>query len=162
MMNRFVSLVVASLVLCAPAAAEEIRGKVVAIADGDTLTILDARNDQHRVRLAGIDAPEKNQPFGNQSKQNLSRLVASKAIVADCYKIDRYQRRICRVFLDGVDVPLSQVTSGLAWWYRYYSNEQTAQERETYERAESIAIASRAGLWKDSNPVAPWDWRKSK
>jgi endonuclease YncB( thermonuclease family) len=161
-MNTLISIVVVAVSLYSPAFADEVRGRVVAIADGDTLTILDANKDQHRILLAGIDAPEKNQPFGNQSKDNLSRLVHSKAVVADCYKIDRYQRRICRVHLDGVDIPLAQVTSGLAWWYRTYSSEQTPVERADYERAEASAVAAHGGLWGETNPIPPWEWRKSK
>jgi endonuclease YncB( thermonuclease family) len=92
-------LLLALTLLAAPLVyAEILTGRVVGIADGDTITVLDSTNDPHKVRLAGIDAPEKGQPFGNVAKQNLARLVASKAVSVEYVKFDRYQRLVSAAF----------------------------------------------------------------
>jgi endonuclease YncB( thermonuclease family) len=141
--------------------AETLTGRVVAIADGDTLTMLDSSNQQHRIRLNGIDAPEKAQPFGERSKQNLSRLAFNRPAVADCPKRDRYGRQVCLVQVDGVDVGLAQIEAGLAWWYRKYAKEQSPQDQVNYARAEEAANVARIGLWGDSQAVPPWEYRHS-
>ncbi|MBU1235402.1 MAG: thermonuclease family protein [Gammaproteobacteria bacterium] len=132
---------------------------VVGVTDGDTITILDADREQHKVRLAGIDAPEKKQPFGQRSKEHLSDLVFGKDVTLVCGKIDRYSRDICVVYIGGKDANLAQVEAGLAWWYRKYAKEQTPQQRVDYEAAETRAKAARRGLWADAEPVPPWEWR---
>lgn len=157
-------LLLVSLGACSSAstAATTLSGKVVGVADGDTITVLDGGRQQHKVRLAGIDAPEKKQPFGNRSKQHLSDLVFGKAVSLECGKVDRYRRDICVVLVAGRDVNLAQVEAGMAWWYRKYAKEQTAQQRADYEAAELRARTSKAGLWADTDPVPPWDWRHRK
>jgi endonuclease YncB( thermonuclease family) len=142
--------------------ADAIEGRVVGISDGDTITVLDSSKKQHKIRLAGIDAPEKKQPFGQASKVHLSDLVFGKDVVLDCGKTDRYRREICIVMINGQDANLGQVRAGMAWWYRKYQNEQTAQQRAAYEAAEAAAAAGRVGLWRDAGPVSPWEWRKAK
>ena len=132
---------------------------VVGVTDGDTIKVLDSQHQQHKIRLAGIDAPEKKQPFGQRSKQNLSNLVFDRSVVLECGKIDRYRREICVVLIGGKDANLAQVAAGLAWWYRKYAREQTPQQRAAYEAAEDNARARRIGLWIDPAPVPPWDWR---
>ena len=139
--------------------ADVLEGRVVGIADGDTLTLLDANRQQHRIRLAGIDAPEKGQPFGQRSKQHLADLAFGKDAMADCYKTDRYGRDVCNVYVNGKDVGLAQLDAGLAWWYRKYAHEQHPKDRVDYESAEDRAAADRIGLWEDKSPVPPWEWR---
>lgn len=141
------------------ASAAQLDGRIVGIADGDTLTLLDGSKQQHKIRIAGIDAPEKRQPFGQRSKENLSRLAFSKTVQADCPKQDRYQRHVCTVVVEGRDVGLEQLRAGLAWWYRKYAAEQPARQRSDYEAAEAAAKRDRAGLWMASDPVPPWDFR---
>jgi len=151
------------LLLCtAPAAAEILMGRVIGVADGDTVTVLDAAKVQYKIRLGGIDAPEKGQAFGNASRKHMAKLAFGKQAKADCYKIDRYKRLVCIVYVDGKDVGLAQLDAGLAWWYRKYANEQSPQERLEYEMAESKASVDRIGLWKDNDPVPPWEWRKNE
>lgn len=149
------------LALFATAAlADNIEGKVVAIADGDTLTVLDSAKQQHKVRIAGIDAPEKRQAYGERSRQNLASLAFQKPATLDCYKVDRYRRQACRVWVDRQDVGLAQVSAGRAWHYKDYQREQTPEERTAYPRAENDARLSRVGLWGDPKPVPPWGWRQ--
>jgi micrococcal nuclease len=142
--------------------AETLTGRVVGIADGDTITVLDANRQQHKIRLAGIDAPEKAQPFGDRSKQNLATLVFDKQVVVESNKQDRYGRTVGKVQINGTDANLAQVKAGMAWWYREYAKEQSAADRRLYEQAEQQAQGQRLGLWADKNPTPPWDFRHAK
>lgn len=153
------------------AQSDEIAGKVINVADGDTLTVLTANNQQHRVRIAGIDAPEKAQPFGNRSRQNLHAIAHGKEALADCPKIDRYGRKVCKVWVEPADCPTcgktldvgyAQISAGLAWWYRAYAKEQSLEDRGRYESEEMDARLRRRGLWVEGSPLPPWDWRKGE
>lgn len=139
--------------------ADTIEGRVIGVTDGDTITVLDAQRQQHKIRLAGIDAPEKAQPFGPASKRHLSDLVFNRDVILDCGKTDRYRRKICVVMIDGQDANLAQVKAGMAWWYRRYQHEQAAQQRADYEAAEATAMAGKDGLWQDLGALPPWEWR---
>jgi len=109
------------------------------VTDGDTITILNAKKRLYKIRLAGIDAPEREQPFGNRSKQNLRRLVYGKEGRADCPKRDRYGRPVCKVYVSGQDVGQKQIYDGMAWWYRAYVREQSPEDRRRYEFEEREA-----------------------
>jgi len=160
-----------TLALAASVHAAEIVGRVVSIADGDTITILDASNEQHKIRFDGIDAPERKQPFGTRSRENLARYVAGKEVRLDCHKVDRYRRKVCKIWVQPVDCPrcgktldvgLAQITDGMAWWYRYYAKEQTLADRGRYESAEQKARLRKRGLWRDTDPIPPWEWRRRR
>lgn len=147
-----------------------ITGIAVNVADGDTITILDGAKQQQKIRINGIDAPEKGQPFGNRSRENLTRMVHKKEVTADCNKIDRYGRHICVVQVQPADCPTcgktvdvghAQILAGLAWWYRQYAKDQTPDHRGRYESAEKEAQARKLGLWRDKSPTPPWEWRKT-
>lgn len=129
--------------------------------DGDTITLLDRTQTQHKIRLHGIDAPEKRQAFGERSKQSLSRLAFSREVTAQCHKRDRYGRDVCKILNGSTDVNLEQIRAGMAWWYREYANEQTAEDRSVYAAAEREAHDRRIGLWNDVAPLMPSEWRKS-
>lgn len=139
--------------------ADTLQGTVVGISDGDTITVLDGGKVQHKIRLAGIDAPEKSQAFGDRSKQHLSNLVFGKAVTVDWNKTDRYGRTIGKVIVNGLDANLSQVQAGLAWHYKKYEKEQLPADRSIYAQAEIDARAQQVGLWRDRSPIAPWDFR---
>lgn len=139
--------------------AAQLNGKVVSIADGDTLTILDEANTQHKIRLAGIDAPEKAQPFGQKSKQTLSDCAYGKQALIEYDKKDRYGRTVGKVIVNDSDCNLRQIGLGMAWHYKKYADEQPANDRETYSMMESAARTTRRGLWNDATPMPPWDWR---
>jgi micrococcal nuclease len=136
--------------------AHELRGKVVSIADGDTITVLDADKKQHKVRLTGIDAPEKKQAFGAKSKERLGELVAGKDVVVDWTKKDTYGRILGKVRQGSLDVNLQMIKDGMAWHYRSYS------KSAELSMAEAEAKAVKKGLWADPNPVPPWEFRKLK
>lgn len=130
-------------------------GKVVAIADGDTVTILDRDNRQHKIRLAGIDAPERKQPYYQASRQHLAKLAFGRQATIEWSKTDRYKRIVGNVIVAGEDVGLLQVRAGYAWWYRDYAREQSPDDRIRYEAAELDARKLRRGLWQDAAPVEP-------
>lgn len=153
-------MITALVLLATSASAATISGIVVGVSDGDTLTLLDANRQQHKIRLKGIDAPEAHQPFGQKSKSNLSAMVFNRQIMADCGKTDKYRREICKIIANGLDINLEQVRAGMAWHYKQYAREQSPQDREDYEVAEFNAKIQRLGLWNDKNPVPPWEWRK--
>ena len=136
-----------------------IEGRVVSVADGDTITVLDADKVQHKIRLAGIDAPEKRQAFGNRSKESLSELTYDKTVTVETDKRDKYGRQVGKVLVNGRDVNLVQVQRGFAWFYRQYQREQSSFDRKAYSDAEDAARAARRGLWVDVEPVPPWDYR---
>ncbi|ACK55099.1 nuclease (SNase domain protein) (plasmid) [Thauera aminoaromatica] len=136
-------------------------GRIVSIADGDTVTLLDAGKRQHKIRLSGIDAPERKQAFGHRSREHLDQLVLGKQVTTDCRKTDRYKRAVCKIKVDGIDANLAQVAAGMAWHYREYEREQSLMDRLRYAHAENRAQEERRGLWADRAPVAPWDFRRA-
>jgi endonuclease YncB( thermonuclease family) len=148
------------LFLPALAASETITGRVVRVVDGDTAYVLDAARTQHKVRLQGIDAPERGQPFGKRSKEHLSDLIAGQDVVVDWDKRDRYGRIVGKILDEERDVNLAMVRAGYAWWYRKYADEQSAADRVLYEDAEESAKAEGVGLWRDPAPIPPWEWRR--
>jgi endonuclease YncB( thermonuclease family) len=153
-------LLVGLCILAHVAHAADLSGRIVSIADGDTVTLLDSTNTQHKIRLKGIDAPEKAQPFGQKSKTNLSSLVFNREVTADCGKQDKYHREICKIIVNGMDANLEQVKAGMAWHYKQFAKEQSPKDREDYEIADFNAKIRRLGLWADTNPVPPWEWRR--
>ena len=153
---------IAFTLLASAAGADTLTGRVVGIADGDTLTVLDATKTRHRIRLVGIDAPEKGQPFGQACKKSLSDLAYNRAVAVESNKLDRYGRVIGKVLVDGQDANLVQVRRGCGWHYKQYQNEQSLDDRLSYNAAEETARSGRVGLWADPSPMPPWEWRKIK
>ena len=133
----------------------EFSGKVVSIADGDTITVLDSSDTQRKVRLQGIDAPEKTQAFGTKSKENLSDKIFGKQVLVKWKEKDKYGRILGEVFSGTRHINLQMVQDGMAWHYKNYSND------ETLSAAEESARSEKRGLWADKDPVPPWEFRKS-
>lgn len=138
------------------AALGAISGTVTGIADGDTLTVLIDRRPV-KVRLAEIDAPEKQQAFGTGSRHSLAQLCFHKAAALDVVDTDRYGRTMAKIMCDGVDANAEQVRRGMAWVYVRY-----AQAHSPLYAIETAATAARLGLWADSSPIPPWIWRRQK
>jgi endonuclease YncB( thermonuclease family) len=144
---------------CAAAAhAGGFSGPVVGIADGDTLTVLDGRT-QVRVRLAGIDAPEKAQPFGTRARQSLAACAFGRVATVDVLDQDRYGRAVGRVLVGERDCGLQQVADGYARHFKRFAFRQPETDRAAYARAEEAARRARLGLWRDDQPTPPWEWR---
>jgi len=131
-------------------------GKVVAVLDSDTIDVLH-NGKAERIRLNGVDCPEKKQAFGQKAKQFTSSLVFGETVVVVPSEKDRYKRTVGDVFLsNGVNLSYELVKAGLAWWYRKYSDDVVLAVLELEAQLE------RRGLWADPHPVPPWEWRKQK
>ena len=135
----------------------DIQGKVVKVADGDTITILDSENKQIKIRLYGIDAPEKAQDFGKISRNYMSQLVAGKTIDVTVIDKDRYGRSIGRIKIDDKEVAEEMLKSGLAWLYTAYCK---IPECERWKVLEDEARVAKIGLWSNPTAQEPWKWRK--
>lgn len=135
---------------------------MVGVSDGDTVTVLDGLHAQHRIRLAGIDTPEKAQPYGGASKRHLSRMVFGGYVTVEYEKRDRYGRIVGKILKDGRDASLEQLRVGLAWHYKQYQREQSREDRGAYAEVEREAQHAHTGLWRDPAPVPPWTWRLEK
>jgi micrococcal nuclease len=137
--------------------AETISGNVVKISDGDTITCLDSGNVQHKIRLYGIDAPEKAQAFGQKSKEFLANRIFNKIVDVEMTSKDRYGRSIGKVYYKGDYINLELVQNGQAWVYLAY-----CKDKEMIA-AEGVAKELKKGLWSDSEkPVPPWEFRRKK
>lgn len=142
-------------------AAQELVGRVVSVSDGDTVKVLDSTNTQYKVRLSGIDAPEKSQPFGRRSKESLSSLVINQRVTVEWNKRDRYGRIVGKIITPkGTDANLEQIKRGMAWHYKQYEKEQPLADRAAYAAAELVAKESQEGLWQELRPVPPWEYRR--
>jgi endonuclease YncB( thermonuclease family) len=132
-------------------------GKVVAVADGDSISVL--RNGRPTpVRLNGIDAPERGQPYSAAAKRYLSDLVFGQIVRVELKTKDRYGRDVAEVFLpDGRHVNREMVRAGYAWWFRRY-----APRDARLEALEAEAHDGRRGLWQDADPVPPWEYRRRR
>jgi endonuclease YncB( thermonuclease family) len=133
----------------------DLAGRVVRVADGDTVTVLDRRNTQHKVRLYGIDSPERDQPYGKAAKNALQRLIDNRPVEVVVVAKDSYGRTVGTLYRDGVNLNEAMVAAGYAWWYQHF-----APNERRLEEAEQRARAQRIGLWSEPRPVAPWDWRR--
>lgn len=147
-----------------------ISGSVVGVTDGDTIKVLDADRVMHKVRLTGIDAPEKGQPFGKASTKHLASMLAGKDVFVESSKMDLYGRVLGKVWVQPSDclrcgktlnANHAQLLAGMAWWYRFHAKDQPPEDRGRYESAENEAKARKWGLWADPNPINPYDWRQS-
>lgn len=133
------------------------QGKVISIADGDTVTVLTNANEQVKIRIYGIDCPEKKQAFGAKAKQFLSSLIFGQVVMIQPLGKDLYGRTIARITCEGRDIGLTMIQYGYAWWYQQY-----AKKEIDYKKAQSKAKEQQLGLWADANPVEPWKFRKHK
>lgn len=159
---KFQNLLAFACMFWAVDACAELTGRVVGVIDGDTLTVLDAERRQHKIRLAGIDAPERGQPFGSRSKRALFECAFGKQVRVIGTKTDRYQRFVGKILHQGVDCNLQQIERGLAWHYKQYEREQLPHDRAAYALTEVQAREASKGLWSEYAPEAPWEYRRRK
>lgn len=142
--------------LFSPPAFADFSGRVVAVSDGDTIKVLH-NSKVEKIRLYGIDCPEKGQAFGTKAKQFTSEMVFGKDVTVQVKDTDKYGRTVADVILpDGRSLNRELVGAGLAWWYKRYSRDKSLGQLETDARA------ARRGLWADHDPVPPWCYRKNK
>jgi len=133
----------------------DIRGRVVRVADGDTVSVLDENNKQHKVRLFGIDTPERDQPHGRLAGAALADLVDGKRVGVVVVETDSYGRDVGTLYRGSTNINRAMVAAGHAWWYAYY-----APDEHLLRVAQDEAQAQGRGLWAGSDPVPPWDWRR--
>lgn len=141
--------------------ADSFEGKVVTISDGDTVKVLRPDKTLEKIRLLGIDAPEKKQDFGQKSKNALNDKLAGQTVKVEFKKRDRYGRILGKIWKGTEDVNLSQVKAGLAWHYKQYAKEQGKIDAEAYAAAEVVARKAKAGLWTLAENVPPWEFRQN-
>ncbi len=151
--------------------ADIIIGGVLRVIDGDTILVRSPDNLRQSVRIAGIDAPEPAQPYGREARDYLARLVSAGDVRAECPALDHRTSVVCKVWARPTDcascertveVGLAQISGGMAWWYRRYALEQSAEDRKRYEAEEKTARENRRGLWADKKPVPPWEFRRER
>lgn len=136
--------------------AHTLRGKIVRVSDGDTIVLIDSTNTQHRVRLDGIDCPEKGQPFGRKATDFVKQLTTGKEIVVEWEKKDRYKRILGVVYADGLNVNKELLKNGLAWHYKHFNQDKELAELEQQAKDKKLNI------WSEKNPIEPYQWRKGK
>ena len=164
MSTKHISIVITLLLIISilPISAHAFPGKVVGITDGDTVKIL--RTDTHiqvKIRLAGIDTPEKKQAFGQKAKKFTASLIANRVVEIKPITKDRYGRTVGYIYFNGEDVNLEIVRNGYAWVYRRYAPKPKSKA-DTYFAGENQAKNRKLGLWADPHPVPPWEWRKAR
>jgi len=140
-----------------PAPDTALRGQATRITDGDTFTLRYSSTEDERVRLHGIDAPERAQPHGSAAGAALASLIEGREVRVEVVDRDNYGRLVGRIWVDDLDVNLAMVRDGHAWWYEYY-----AKDRHDLEQAEDAARRAQRGLWAQRNPIPPWEWRRNR
>lgn len=154
--------VLAILLACilSPGRAPALEGKIIHIADGDTITLLTADHQKIKIRLYGIDTPEKAQPYGNRAKQFTAQKIANKQVTVEEYGIDRYGG-IVGIVKTGKDSSLNEelIKNGLAWVYTQYCKIPLCSK---WKDIEEKARKNKSGLFQEKNALPPWNWRKGK
>lgn len=133
-----------------------ITGKVISVADGDTITILTQQHEQIKIRLSAVDTPEGNQAYGNKAKAFTSFLVKGKNVSIEPETIDKYGRTVAMVFVNGLNLNKEIVANGQGWVYRKYCKGAFCDE---WLEMEKKAREAKIGLWADKDPTPPWEWR---
>ena len=151
---RVLSLLLLISFFLGQASASQISGKVVGISDGDTITVLQNKQ-QYKIRLYRVDCPESGQAFGQKAKEFTSSMVFGKNVEVSVYDVDTYGRSVGVVRINGMTV----LKSGFAWLYTKYCKQSFCGEWKVLEEQ---ASKKRAGLWADKHPMPPWDWRKAE
>ncbi|MEI7816844.1 MAG: thermonuclease family protein [Desulfuromonadales bacterium] len=162
-MNIILAIFLQGLLLTNIACAgRTVEGMVKAVYDGDTVVLLTREDSKLKVRLYGIDAPEtkkpnkQGQPYGDIAKRTLMYKIMGRRVTAEIMDIDQYKRAVAVIRYEGKDINREMVSEGMAWAYRQYLHGAYASE---YIGAESLACSRRAGLWQESNPKPPWEFR---
>ncbi|EAU5406686.1 chromosome partitioning protein ParB, partial [Salmonella enterica] len=136
----------------------DIDGLVVRVLDGDTIEVVHDNGEKSRIRLTGIDAPEKKQPFVQRSRQSLSELVSQKHVYITGHEFDRYNRLLGTVWSGRTDINAAQIHRGMAWAYRFKGQISNSE----YGILENESKTNRTGLWSASSQTEPWIWRKNQ
>ncbi len=162
-MRSLLSLFILPLAILSspPLMAWTLTGRVSAVVSGDTIRVVDDRKVQHTVRLAGLDAPEKFQAYGQRALDALRELVFQRGVAVEIPGNDRSAPRRGKVLVEGRDINLEQLKLGMAWHERSGAG-LSAADREVYAAAEAEARLQRVGLWRDAKPIPPWEYRQGR
>lgn len=153
---RKIVMLLMSLLIITFSFANTIKGKVIKVSDGDTITIL-KNNEKTKIRLYGIDAPEKAQSYGIKSLDVLNKMIFNKIVEVEVKNKDRYGRLVGVIYFNNTNINLHMIETGNAWWYKQY-----AKNEIEYKKAEERAKERKVGLWNGSNFISPWEYRKNK
>jgi len=145
------------IVLCWPLTAHAWMAKVISVTDGDTIKVYSKEQGQVKIRLFGIDTPEKRQPYGRAAKKYLASLITGARVEIEPVTKDSNGRTVAIVWGSEANFNLKMVQAGYAWVYRRYCDKPFCDEWVTIE---AKARAGKSGLWKDPNPIPPWEWRR--
>lgn len=141
-----------------PKAANRIYGRALYVSDGDTITFQTKQGEKFKIRMYGIDAPEKAQPYGPQSTGILKNLIMNETLNVELFNTDRYGRNVAKIYVGKQDINAEMIRLGAAWHYRAYDKSSSYQQ---YEDLEKYARQNRKGLWNRDNPTPPWEYRKA-
>lgn len=155
MINQKVIIFVLLFLLPFSSLAKELRGKVLRITDGDTI-VVQQNNKQFRVRLVNIDAPERGQPYGRWATNKLKAIINNRPVTVRYQKKDQYNRILGRVYTAEGEVNREMVSQGAAWVYKRYNSD------DALPALQNDAKANKRGLWQETNPVPPWEWRRQR
>lgn len=136
-------------------AIDSLRGRVSSVIDGDSLELRGADSTRYEIRLHGVDTPEWNQPYGDNAERALSRKLRNRIVTVEAQDIDSYGRLVGTVLYDGENINLQMIREGHGWWYREY-----ARGEQELARAEEAAREAGLGLWRQPEPIPPWEWRR--
>jgi endonuclease YncB( thermonuclease family) len=139
-----------------------LRGKIVNVFDGDTISLVDGDNKEHQIRIEGVDAPEEGQVCYEDAKKRLSDLLLDKEVTVEIVGKEEPGREVGILKLDGRDVGLEMVESGLAWHNEYFDLKQSQDVKVAYAYAELRARGSKRGVWAETDPLSPWAYRRLK
>ncbi len=154
--------VLLALLMCQTASAWTLRGQVMAVTGGDTIKVRDEKNRQYTVRLAGLDAPEKFQSYGQRAEDSLRELVFQRGVSVEIARQGGSPNLGKVLLADGRDMNLEQLKRGFAWYDKSRAQDLPAQDREAYAAAEAEARIQRVGLWRDKQPIPPWEFRQGR
>jgi endonuclease YncB( thermonuclease family) len=152
----------ASLLATSVTRAATLRADVLFVDDGDSMVLRDEAGTRYKLRLDGIDAPERHQAFHRQARSHLSQLLLNQPVTVEWHKQDRYGRLVGKLSVGGRDAGLAQLHAGMAWHYRAYAAGQSRRDRNRYAAAEARARAKGIGLWQHPAPTPPWEFRRQQ
>ncbi len=174
-MLKILPLIALLFLVQTPAQAElgvsSYKGWAVTVLEGDTVRVLDGSNRMARVRLKGIDAPERDQPYGEEARKYLASLLSGREVRVEANKSDDFGNILGQIWVEppecfdckkSVDANLALLKVGLAWWSSKFAKQQSRSERKAYEAAQEKARQEKIGLWAAPDPVPPWEWRARK
>lgn len=145
-----------------PPASAQSGYQLVKVFDGDSMLLRNPEGQVVQVRIAGIDAPEKTQPFADPARDRLATLLQRESLRVTIHKKDVYGRWLASIYVDHQDLGETLIAEGMAWFFRRYQSDLSREQRRAYDEAERSAQQARRGLWQEPAPQPPWEFRQNK